>query len=413
MAIDRALFAQECVRQGVFFRIEPHYMLGAAQLRSGIADDSNGNEIGPFRLTQAEWDANCHNDEFDVHFTSAEVTSWRRQCVVFGFMAHRVFEAFVAANNGRNPSAIELYLQQRPGATSATLATDFQTALDNTAALVDPAADVVLDDPQSVSAIDNSNEPVTGPLKKLSPELVPPMPGGPGPAPGGPAPGGPAPDGPAAGPGLLTLAMLQRHWGAQAVPGLIQGMANTAGVLNTFGINTPLRLAHFMAQISAESGNGHFMRESLNYSAGRMMQVFPRRFPDLASTAGFANNERAFGNKVYNGRMGNRVGTDDGFNFRGRGCLQITGRDNYNALGKSCGLPLVDNPDLAIDPRNVLLIAATEFVKLGCLQECDRDDVVQVSARVNLGHRTKNPRSINGLAARRQQLAIWRQEFGA
>jgi hypothetical protein len=59
------------------------------------------------------------------------------------------------------------------------------------------------------------------------------------------------------------------------------------------------------------------------------------------------------------------------------------------------------------------LIAAAEFVKLGCLQECDRDDVVQVSARVNLGHRTKNPKSINGLAARRQQLAIWRKEFGA
>lgn len=403
MAIDRALFAQECVRQGVFFRIEPHYILGVAQLRSSISDDSNGTEIGPFRLTQAEWDANCNNDEFDIHFNSAEITSWRRQCVVLGFMANRAFEAFVAANNGRNPSARELYLRQRPAADSPTLATDFQTALDNTAALVDPAADAVLDDPQSVSEIANSNEPVTGPLKKLSPEAVPPMPGGPGPVPGGPAPG----------PGLLTLAMLQRHWGAQAVPGLIQGMANTAGVLNTFGINTPLRLAHFMAQISAESGNGHFMRENLNYSAGRMMQVFPRRFPDLASTAGFANNERAFGNKVYNGRMGNRLGSDDGFNFRGRGCLQITGRDNYTALGKSCGLPLVDNPDLAIDPKNVLLIAATEFVKLGCLQECDRDDVVQVSARVNLGHRTNNPGSINGLAARRQQLEVWRKEFGA
>jgi putative chitinase len=100
-----------------------------------------------------------------------------------------------------------------------------------------------------------------------------------------------------------------------------------------------------------------------------MMQVFPKRFPDMASTAGFANNERAFGNKVYNGRVGNRVGTDDGFNFRGRGCLQLTGRDSYDALGKSLGLDLVNSPDLVSDPQNVLLIAGSEFVKLGCLPE--------------------------------------------
>ena len=132
----------------------------------------------------------------------------------------------------------------------------------------------------------------------------------------------------------------------------------------------------------------------------------------MASTAGFANNERAFGNKVYNGRMGNRVGTDDGFNFRGRGCLQLTGRNSYDALGKSLGLDLVNHPDLVNDPQNVLLIAGSEFVKLGCLPECDGDDVVQVSARINLGHRTSNPAKINGLADRKAQLAIWKKEFG-
>jgi putative chitinase len=394
MAIDSAIFAQECVRQGVFFRIEPHYLLGVAQLRSGIADDSNsdGTQIGPFRLTQAEWDANCHNDEFDVHFTSAEIISWRRQCVVSGLLAHKAFDAFVTAKN-RNPSALELYLQQWPAAAAATLAADFQAALNTTAALIDPAADVVLDDPQTITAIADPETPATGPLKKLSPDPVPQSP---------PLPGQP---------GALTLGMLQRHW-TNAAPALLQGMANTSGVLGQLGINTPLRLAHFMAQISEECGNGIEMTEKLNYSAGRMMQVFPRRFPDMASTVGFANNERAFGDKVYNGRMGNRVGTDDGFNFRGRGCLQVTGRDNYTAIGKSCGLPLVDNPDLAIDPQNVLLIAGTEFVKLGCLEECDRDDVVQVAARVNLGHRTTNPSAIVGLPARRVQLAVWKQEFG-
>ncbi len=389
MAIDQALFAQECVRQGVFFRIEPHYMLGVAQLRSGIVDDQASGEFGPFRLTQALWDANRQNDEFDVHFTSAEVSSWRRQCVVFGLMAHGAFDAFVSAK-GRNPSAKELYLQQWPDAPTTTPAADFQKALDDTAKLVDPAADAVLDDSQSVSAIENPDTPATGPLKNLGPDALP------------------RGDGAR---GSLTVAMLKPHW-KRAAPELVRGMAATSGVLTQLAINTPLRMAHFMAQISQESGNGTEMVEKLNYSAGRMMQVFPRRFPDMASTAGFANNERAFGNKVYNGRMGNRVGTDDGFNFRGRGCLQLTGRDNYNALGKSLGLDLVNHPDLVNDPQNVLLIAGSEFVKLGCLPECDGDDVVQVSARINLGHRTSNPAKINGLADRKVQLAIWKKEFG-
>jgi len=68
MAIDRALFAEQCVREGVFFAIEPHYMLAVAQLRSGISDGNNGDRFGPFRLKQAEWDANGHDDDLDVHF---------------------------------------------------------------------------------------------------------------------------------------------------------------------------------------------------------------------------------------------------------------------------------------------------------------------------------------------------------
>lgn len=390
MAIDVASFAQECIRQGIFFRIEPHYLLAAAMLRSGITDDSAGDRIGPFRLTQAEWDGNSQNDEFDVHFVPDEITSWRRQCVVAALMAELAFDGFVAAK-GSNPSARDLYLQQWPTTPAATIGADLQKALNDTALLLESAASAVLDNPETVSTIDAADTATTGPAKKLAPDPVPQA---------------------QAGPAMLTLADLQRLW-PHAPAALVQGMADTAGVLVEAGINTRLRTAHFMAQISAECGGGTTMVEKLNYSAGRMMQVFPRRFPDLASTAGFANNARAFGNKVYNGRMGNRIGSDDGFNFRGRGCLQLTGRDNYTSMAKSCGLPLVDNPDLATDPRHVLLIAATEFVKLGCLPECDRNDLIQVSARINLGHPTNNPELINGLKERRAQLAIWRQGLAA
>lgn len=211
--------------------------------------------------------------------------------------------------------------------------------------------------------------------------------------------------------GPLTLDMLRRQW-PNAPAAVTESMANSSGVLDQIGINTPLRLAHFMAQISHECAKGTMLVENLRYSSQRMRQVFPKRFPDEASTEGFVNDERAFGNKVYNGRMGNRPETDDGFNFRGRGCIQMTGRDNYTAIGESCGLDLANNPDLAADPQNLLLIAGTIFEKLGCLPECDREDVVRVSAGVNLGNPNGNPEKINGLDERQAQLRDWKQELG-
>src|ERR1043166_2100825 len=158
MTIDRGLFAQECVRQGVFFGIEPHYILAVAQFRSGISDDSDGDRIGPFRLTQAEWNANSNNDEFEVHFAPEHIHSPSRQCAVFGLMAHQAFAAFESVNK-RNPTASELYLQQWPGSAMA----GFQKAFDDTAALIGPAADAVLDDPESVAPITSTDHQTSGP----------------------------------------------------------------------------------------------------------------------------------------------------------------------------------------------------------------------------------------------------------
>jgi len=387
MALDRASVAEECVRQGIYFGVEPHYLLAVAQFRSRISSDDDGDRKGPFRLTQAEWDANCTSDEFDFHFAPAQISSPLRQCAVFAFMTNRAFTAFVNANN-KNPSTKELYLQQFPGADTA----DLQKALDDTAALIGPAADAVLDEPQAVSTLPNSEMPVPGP-PVITSDPVPPAPG--------------------AGGGLLTLDMLRRRWPVPpAKADIIQGMANTADVLSRLGINTPLRMAHFMAQISEETGNGREMTESLNYRAERILEVFPSRFPTLQSAIPFAHNERALGNKVYNGRMGNVTGTDDGFNFRGRGCLQITGRESYDKIGSSLGLDLVNNPDSVNAPQNVLLIAGTEFVKSGCLPDCDKDNVVRVSALINVGSARASPGKINGLDERKRQLAIWKREFG-
>lgn len=125
-----------------------------------------------------------------------------------------------------------------------------------------------------------------------------------------------------------------------------------------FGINTDLEKACFVAQVGHESGGFKSMVENLNYSAKRLAQVFPNRFKD--KTTGqpnslanrIANHPQEIGNTIYNGRMGNREGSNDGFTYRGRGFLQITGRDNYSRIGRfmyECGLlvsptELLDNP---------------------------------------------------------------------
>jgi lysozyme family protein len=170
MLIDRADFAKTCILQGLDCGINPHYLLGVAQLRSGISEGSQNGQIGPFRLTQAEWDAHSTDDEFAFDFLPKDINEWDMQCAVFALMAHRAFDAFVSENN-HDPSARELYLQQWPSTPTVTLSADFQAALDATAALVAPAAAAVPDAPPSVPPIiTNVGQPappaVMGPVLK-------------------------------------------------------------------------------------------------------------------------------------------------------------------------------------------------------------------------------------------------------
>jgi len=148
MVIDRELFAQEWVRQGTFFGVNPHYMICVAQFRSGISDESADGQIGPFQLRQSQWNANCRSEEFDLDFTPVQIGSGSRQCAVFGLMAHRAFDILVSIN-GRNPTVKELYLQQWPDTPLKNFDADMQKSLDDTAPLLDPAIKAVLDDPES------------------------------------------------------------------------------------------------------------------------------------------------------------------------------------------------------------------------------------------------------------------------
>lgn len=118
--------------------------------------------------------------------------------------------------------------------------------------------------------------------------------------------------------------------------------------------------AYMLATARWEPGEDMVPKEeSLFYtSAARIRTVWPSRFPTEASAAPFVRNPRALANKVYNGRLGNRIDSDDGWTFRGRGLAHPTGRDNYGRAGAKLGLPLLEKPELALD----LTIAARILV---------------------------------------------------
>lgn len=189
---------------------------------------------------------------------------------------------------------------------------------------------------------------------------------------------------------------LLRLWpnGDERVTGLRAGMIATApAVFQRYGISSPLLIAHVMAQISHECGAGHDVVENLNYTAFRMMQVWPSRFPTLASASPYAGNPRALANNVYGSRMGN-TGPDDGWKFRGRGASQTTGREGYAKLSAKTGLDLINHPELLNDPKFFLECGVADFILCGCLPYARADDVLGVTKKLNGGTVGLNERKI-------------------
>lgn len=196
---------------------------------------------------------------------------------------------------------------------------------------------------------------------------------------------------------------LAKLWpnGDQKVTGLRAGIiASAPAVFAKYGIKDSLVLAHIMTQISHECGAGHDVVENLNYTAERMTQVWPSRFRTIADALPYAGNPKALANKVYNGRMGNRTGSDDGWNFRGRGGSQTTGRDGYERVKKQTGLDVVANPDILIDPKHFLECAVSDFINCGCMPYAKADDIEGVTKKLNGGD--------IGLAERKTWLAEWK-----
>jgi putative chitinase len=160
-------------------------------------------------------------------------------------------------------------------------------------------------------------------------------------------------------------------------------------IIEKFGIDGPLRLSHFLSQCAHESGNFKFVKENLNYSADGLRKIFPKYFPTTEIAEKYARQPEKIANKVYGGRMGNGdEASGDGFKFRGRGYIQLTGKDNYAAFDKFVDDDIMADPDL-VATKYPLTSAAFFFHKNKLWDVCDKghgDDIVlAVTKRVNGG----------------------------
>jgi putative chitinase len=156
-----------------------------------------------------------------------------------------------------------------------------------------------------------------------------------------------------------------------------------------FQINTPLRLAHFLAQCGHESGGFRVTQENLNYSAKGLAGIFRKYFPTEAAAAPYARQPQKIANKVYANRMANgSEASGDGYKFRGRGYIQLTGRDNYTQFGKAIGEDIASNPDV-VASKYSLLSAAWFWSKNGLNKLADvgatDSTVTSITKRVNGG----------------------------
>ena len=166
-------------------------------------------------------------------------------------------------------------------------------------------------------------------------------------------------------------------------------LAQIPEVANKFQINTPLRLAHFLAQCGHESGGFKFIRENLNYSADGLKKIFPKYFKEPGLAEKYARQPEKIASRVYGGRMGNGdEASKEGYKFRGRGYIQLTGKSNYTEFDKFVDENILENPEL-VATKYPLLSAAWFFHRNGLNALADKGadtaTVTAVTKRVNGG----------------------------
>ena len=172
-------------------------------------------------------------------------------------------------------------------------------------------------------------------------------------------------------------------------------------LFDKYEINTPLRIAHFLTQISHESGLKP-ISENLNYSSERLRQIFPKYFISKADADRYARQPERIANRVYANRMGNGdEASGDGWKYRGRGFSQITGKENYYRLYLDTDLDVIKNPDLLLEEPNALISALWFWDKAGLNKLADKNDLKGITRKINGGY--------NGLEHRQELLIKYKK----
>ena len=180
----------------------------------------------------------------------------------------------------------------------------------------------------------------------------------------------------------MNLEKLKGH-----IPDIV--IAQLPDTIAKFELNTSLRLAHFLAQAGHESGGFKLVNENLNYGAKGLTSIFKKYFPTNETALLYERKPEKIANIVYASRMGNSdKASGDGWKYRGRGYIQLTGKDNYKAFDAVVTENITENPDL-VATKYPLLSAAWFFHKNGLHKTADEGDtdavVTKVTKRVNGG----------------------------
>lgn len=160
-------------------------------------------------------------------------------------------------------------------------------------------------------------------------------------------------------------------------------------------LNTSNRIASFLAQCGHESAGFTILKENLNYSARALTTVFGKYFPNITIAEAYARKPEKIANRVYANRMGNGdEESGDGWKYRGRGLIQLTGKNNYQSFSYYISEPeIMNNPDLVSDKNEFALLSATWFWTVNKLnQYADKEDIKGITRVINGGY--------NGLSER-------------
>jgi putative chitinase len=157
-------------------------------------------------------------------------------------------------------------------------------------------------------------------------------------------------------------------------------------ILPEYEINTPERVAAWLAQCAHESGYFKFLKENLNYKAASLRKVFPKYFTDDATAAAYANKPEKIANRVYANRMGNGdEASGDGFRYLGRGLIQLTGKNNYTIFAASIDTPLEQIPEYLQTFEGAVQSACWFWEQNNLNRFADSRDIVTMSKRINGG----------------------------